>query len=164
MAIAGRRRRVVAVAGVAALACAGAGCGSGTPEEGAAKAVALRALGAYDTGDVKTLCELTPAAKRAQFRRGTTCRSFYTALFVQQSGHDAIDQAMRPPFRPGSVTGVRRVGDRTIVTVAPRAIRLTAFQRRGVRLRYGPDAIALKPPRLFPVTVTEENGRLVAGF
>jgi hypothetical protein len=156
------RRRNVVVA--AALACVGAGCGSGAPDEDAAKAVALRALAAYDSGDAKTLCALTPAAKRAQFQKGTTCRSFYRTLFVQQSGQDAIDQAMRPPFRPGAVTGVRRDGDRTIVLVRPGAVRLTGSQRRGVRLRYGPEAVALKPPAPFPVTVTEEGGRLVAGF
>jgi len=146
-------------------AAVGAGCGGGdATDDDAAKAVALKALAAYDRGDAKTLCELTPAAKRAQFAKGTTCASFYRALFVQQSGQDAIDQAMRPPFRPGAVTGLRRVDGRTIVTVQPAPIKLTASQRRGVRLRYGRDALALKPPLPLPVVVTEEDGRLVAGF
>lgn len=141
-----------------------AACGGGASDADAAEAVALKALTAYESGDVRTLCALTPAAKRAQFAKGATCASFYRALFVQQSGQDAIDQAMRPPFRPGKVTGVRRVDGRTIVTVLPAPVKLTASQRRGVRLRYGRDALALKPPSPLPVVVTEEDGKLVAGF
>jgi len=162
--VGGQEIRGRAVAAVATLAWSLSACGSGAPDQETAKTVALRALMAYDTGDVKTLCALTPAAKLAQFSKGTTCKSFYTALFIQQSGQDAIDQAMRPPFRPGEVTEVRRESERTILTVKPKALRLTPLQRRGLKLRYGAEATALKPPKPFPVTVTKEKGRLVAGF
>ncbi len=157
------RCRAGAVAATAALAVAAAlgGCGSG--DEEAAKAVALRALAAYAEGDAQALCALTPAAKKAQLR-GTTCVRFYRTVFVQQSGQDAIDQAMRPPYRPGPVTSVRHDGDRTIVTVAPEQLRLTPLQRRGLKLRYGRNAIALRPPAPVRVTVTREDGHLVAGF
>ncbi len=159
----GRRVVPAVIAAAAAAVAVAAGCGSGAPDEDEAKAVALKALAAYDSGDAKTLCALTPAAKRAQFTAPTTCLSFYGALFIQQSGQDAIDQAMRP-FRPGKVTGVRQEGDRTIVEVTPAKAQLTPLQRRGVRLRYGRQATALGEPIPFPVTVIEEDGRLVAGF
>jgi hypothetical protein len=139
-----------------------AGCG-GAPDDREARAVALKALAAYADGDARTLCELTPAAKKAQLQ-GTTCTRFYRTLFVQQSGQDAIDQAMRAPYRPGPVTSVERDGDRTIVTVAPMQLRLTPLQRRGLKLRYGRNAMALMPPAPVRVTVTREDGRLVAGF
>jgi hypothetical protein len=159
------RCRTGATAAAAAALAAGAttGCGSGV-DDGEAKAVALRALAAYADGDARTLCRLTPAAKKAQLSRGTTCMSFYAKLFVQQSGQDAIDQAMRPPYRPGPVRSVRRDGERTVVTVHPGQLNLTALQRRGLRLRYGRKATALQAPAPIAVTVTREGDALVAGF
>lgn len=157
------RRAAGALAPAAAVLLFAAACGGGI-DDGEAKAVALRALAAYADGDVMTLCELTPAAKKAQFVAGTTCTTFYARLFVQQSGQDAIDQAMRPPYRPGTVAGVRHDADRRIVTIRPTPVRLTGLQRRELVLRYGRDATALRSPPPIQVTVSREDGRLVAGF